>query len=111
MITGSERSSEEGNGNPPHGFLPGTSHGQKSLEGETPRGHKQSDTTKQLIHRHTHTHTRARQGYNENMSVGELIIVNRYGKAAEAVQCSTVIRSMGFGVKRLWFRFKSGFAS
>ena len=64
MITGSERSSEEGNGNPPHGFLPGTSHGQKSLEGESPRGHKQSDMTKRLIHRHT------RQGYNENTSVG-----------------------------------------
>ena len=56
--------------------------------------HKQSDMTKLL----THTHTR--QGYNENTSVGgKLIIVNRYGKAGVVVRCSTVIKSMGFGLK------------
>ena len=33
-------------------FLPGESHGQRSLVGCSPRGHKESDTTKRL--RHTH---------------------------------------------------------
>ena len=43
-IPGSERSLGEGNGNPPV-FLPGGSHGQKSLVGYSPRGRKESDTT------------------------------------------------------------------
>ena len=30
------------------GFLPGKFHGQRSLAGYSPRGHKESDTTKQL---------------------------------------------------------------
>ena len=34
-------------------FLPGESHGQKSLAGYSPRGHKESDTTERL---HTHTY-------------------------------------------------------
>ena len=39
-------------------FLPGKSHGQRSLVGYSPRGHKESDTTEQLnTHTHTHTHT------------------------------------------------------
>ena len=45
-------------------FLSEKFHGQKSLVGYSPRGHKESDTTKQLrtyIHTHarahTHTHT------------------------------------------------------
>ena len=42
------------------GFLPGKFHGQRSLAGYSPRGHKESDTTER-IHRHTqtdtHTHT------------------------------------------------------
>ena len=36
-------------------FLPGKSHGQKSLAGHSPRGHKESDTT-EYTHTHTHTH-------------------------------------------------------
>ena len=32
-------------------FLPGESHGQRSLVGYSPQGHKESDTTEQL---HTH---------------------------------------------------------
>ena len=36
-------------------FLPGESHGQKSLVGYSPWGHKESDTTERLS---THTHTR-----------------------------------------------------
>ena len=39
-------------------FLPGESHGPRSLAGYSPWGHKESDTTKQLnMHTHTHTHT------------------------------------------------------
>ena len=35
-------------------FLPGESHGKKSLVGYSPKGHKESDTTEQLsIHTHT----------------------------------------------------------
>ena len=49
-------------------FLPGESHGQRSLAGYSLRGHKESDMTEQLtcawacMHTHTHTHThRARE--------------------------------------------------
>ena len=41
-------------------FLPGESHGQRSLEDYSPWGHKESDMTEQLsmhTHAHTHTHT------------------------------------------------------
>ena len=36
-------------------FLPGESHGEKSLEGYSPWGCKESDTTERLTHTHTHT--------------------------------------------------------
>ena len=42
LIPGFGRSPREGHGNP--GFLPGESHGQRSLAGYSPRGHKESDT-------------------------------------------------------------------
>ena len=42
-------------------FLPGEFHGQKSLVGCSPWGHKESDTAEQLTHTHTHTHTRITQ--------------------------------------------------
>ena len=38
-------------------FLPGESHGQRSLVGCRPFGLKESDMTEQLTHTHTHTHT------------------------------------------------------
>ena len=41
-------------------FLPGKFHGQRSLAGYRPWGHKQLDTTEHVhacIHTHTHTHT------------------------------------------------------
>ena len=42
-------------------FLPGKFHGQRSLEGYSPWGHKESDMTEQLsTHTHTHTHTHTR---------------------------------------------------
>ena len=44
-IPGSGRYPGEGNGNPPQYFLPGKSHGQRSLAGYSPWGHKESDTT------------------------------------------------------------------
>ena len=42
-------------------FLPEKSHGKRSLEGYSPKGHKKSDMTEQLttstcVHTHTHTH-------------------------------------------------------
>ena len=48
-IPGSGRSPGEGNGNPlTPVFLPGESHGQRSLVGYSPWGCKESDTTEQL---------------------------------------------------------------
>ena len=41
-------------------FLPGESHGQWSLVGYSPWGHRESNVTEQPItHTHTHTHTHA----------------------------------------------------
>ena len=47
-IPGSGRSSGEGNGNTIAVFLPGESHGQRSLVGYSPWGCKDSDTIEQL---------------------------------------------------------------
>ena len=44
-------------GQPTLVFLPGKSHGQWSLEGYSPWGHKELDMTERLTHTHTHTHT------------------------------------------------------
>ena len=45
-VPGSGRSPGEGNGNPPTPvFLPGRPHGERSLVGYSPWGHKDSDTT------------------------------------------------------------------
>ena len=48
LIPGSGHSPREENGNPIPVFLPGKSHGQRSLVGYSPWGHKESDTTEQL---------------------------------------------------------------
>ena len=58
-----------GNGNLSPVFLPGKFHGQRSLVGYSPRGHKESDTTERLsacacTRTHTHTHTRTQLLYN-----------------------------------------------
>ena len=37
---------------PISGFLPGESHGQRSLGGYGPKGHKESDTTEATAHTH-----------------------------------------------------------
>uniref|UniRef100_A0AAA9RYF5 Purkinje cell protein 2 n=1 Tax=Bos taurus TaxID=9913 RepID=A0AAA9RYF5_BOVIN len=46
-IPGSVRSPEEGNSKSTPAFLPGEFHGQRSLEGNSPWDHKESDTTEQ----------------------------------------------------------------
>ena len=45
LIPGSGRSPEEGDGLPTPVFLPEESHGQRSLEGCSPEGRKESDTS------------------------------------------------------------------
>ena len=50
LITGSGRSSGEGNSYPRQYFLPGEFHRQRNLEGYSPWGCKGSNTTKQLTH-------------------------------------------------------------
>ena len=52
-IPGLGRSPGEGNDTPV--FIPGKSHGPRSLVGYSPRGHKESDTTERL-HFHFHFH-------------------------------------------------------
>ena len=50
-------------------FLPGESHGQRSLVGCSPRGRKESDTTERLTHTHiphTHTHTHTHRVMTED---------------------------------------------
>ena len=52
LILGLGRSSGEGNVNPQQYSWPGRSHGQRSLGGYSPWGHKESDTTDQLTYTH-----------------------------------------------------------
>ena len=52
-IPGLGRSPGEGNGNPLPVFLPGESHGQRSLVGYSPRGHKESDMTEAIEPAHS----------------------------------------------------------
>ena len=47
-----QKDSLEKSGQPTPVFLPGESHGQRSLVGYSPQGHKESNTTKQIS---THT--------------------------------------------------------
>ena len=44
-VSGSGRSPAGGHRQPTPVFLPGESHGQRSLEGYSPQGHKESDMT------------------------------------------------------------------
>ena len=61
---GQEDALEKGRATPAV-FLSGESHGQRTLEGNSPRSHRESEMTEQLtqqeytclIHTHTHTHT------------------------------------------------------
>ena len=64
-IPGSGRSPRKGNGNPTPVFLPGESHGQRSLADYSPWGRKELDTTEwpthtqkaYILYIHTHKHT------------------------------------------------------
>ena len=55
LIPGSGRSPGEGNGNTLQYFLPGESHGQRSLKGYIPWDHKESDMTEGPAHTHAYT--------------------------------------------------------
>ena len=56
-------------------FLPGKFHGQRSLAGSSPWGHKESDTTEPQMrahmraHTHTHTHTHSKTRFFRNLYV------------------------------------------
>ena len=52
-VSGLGRFPREGNGNPLQVFLPGESHGQRSLAGYSPWGRKLSDTTERLSTQHS----------------------------------------------------------
>ena len=54
-IPGSGRSPGEGNGNPLQLFLPGESHGQRSLMGYSSPSQKESDTTEMTKHSTVHS--------------------------------------------------------
>ena len=49
-------------------FLPGESHGQRSLAGYSPWGHKESDTTEQLRTAHSHRVTANQQFVKNGLS-------------------------------------------
>ena len=63
-ILGSGRSPGEGNGNPLHSpvFLPGESHGQRSLAGCSSQSCKESDTSLQLSP-YAHKHLKDKKQY------------------------------------------------
>ena len=46
-------------------FLPGEFHGQRSLAGYSPWGHKKSDTTERITHTHTSIKQKGGQGERE----------------------------------------------
>ena len=48
LISGSERSPGEGKWQPSPVFLPGKSHGQRSVAGYSSQGHKELDTTEAI---------------------------------------------------------------
>ena len=59
-------------------FLPGESHGQRSLEGYSPWGCKESDTTEWLTHignthTHTHTHTHTQATFHMDFPGGSVV--------------------------------------
>ena len=69
-------------------FLPGESHGQRSLVGYSPWGHKESDMTEQLTHTHTHrhTHTHTHTLWSRNPTPGYLFKRNDNLSRAEVAQ-------------------------
>ena len=64
LIPGMGRSPGEGNGNPLQYSCLEDPHGQRSLVGYSPCGHKESDTTESLS-RHAHSWLTQFQGYSK----------------------------------------------
>ena len=62
LIPDSGRSSGEGNGYPLQYSCLEKSHGQRSLVGYSPGGHKELDSTEHTVHTHTYTHTHTHTG-------------------------------------------------
>ena len=58
-------------------FLPGEFHGQESLSGYSPWGHKESDMTEMLTHIHTHTHTHT-HSFSLSLSLKEGAFLRMY---------------------------------
>ena len=70
-------------------FLPGEFHGQRSLEGYSSWGHKESATTKQLMRktcRHSHDYHEGKQLYSETRRS------RRHSRARKAMGCTRICR-------------------
>ena len=63
-------------------FLPGEFHGQRSLTGYRPWGHKESDKTEQLTHTHHHTGNPAEGQANIKDEINTEMVINRGSWAA-----------------------------
>ena len=97
LIPGLERSPGDGNGNPPPVFLPGESHGQRSLAGSTLQDCKESDTTEATEHAHSVpvTHTAGSLIFREKPAPtvgvpndgGVLVIVNLCAPQVRPERC------------------------
>ena len=78
-IPGSGRSPRKGNGNPTPVFLPGESHGQRSLAGYSPWGRKELDTTEWPTHTqktyilYIHTHKHKKEYYYSAIKKNEIM--------------------------------------
>ena len=61
-------------------FLPGKFHGQRSLEGYSPWGHKESDTTEcACMHTHTHTYTYLFTWFSRRKQVRDTVSSSHWG--------------------------------
>ena len=91
-------------------FLPGKSHGQRSLVGYSPWDHKELDTTKRTrahtyTHTHTHTHTHLHLNpifYIYRMNLEEMSI---WSRSPEASTASTFSSFFTHGIWTFFFFF------
>ena len=70
-ISRSGRSPGRGHGTPLQYFCLENPHGQRSLVGYSPWGHKESDTAEVTSHTHTHTHTHTQRRLRLAVSLRE----------------------------------------
>ena len=89
----------EGNGNPPPVFLPGESHGQRSLDSYSPWGCKESDMTEQLTHTHTYTHVHMCAIYFYVISAPGCILSVRNPRLTARLSCTQVGKMSSRDVK------------